>query len=117
MVSKYHLSNFCRDLNGKSLCDMEEDTKTSEFIGVIAALGGALFSSSLTIGVSYLRSFSQNVLVFYGGICGWLIVLLINHFDTNSKIFHDFGDADLPKVTFSQKIVVLQKLKKQNNAR
>ena len=40
----------------------------TEFIGIIAGLGAALFSASLTIGVSYLRSFSHNILVFYGGV-------------------------------------------------
>ena len=54
---------------------MEHDT---EFIGVIAGLGAALFSASLTIGVSYLRSFSHNILVFYGGVGGFILVLFIH---------------------------------------
>ena len=52
----------------------------TEFIGIIAGLGAALFSASLTIGVSYLRSFSHNVLVFYGGVGGFLLVLFIHRY-------------------------------------
>ena len=69
--------------------------------GVLAALGAALFSVSVTITVSYLRRFSHNVLVFYGGIGGLFLVLIFAKFDEESKIFHNFGNADLPKITFS----------------
>ena len=78
--------------------DLNEEAETAKYVGVIAALGGALFSSSLTIGVSYLRHFEKNVLVFYGGVGGFILVLLVHRFDAGSKIFHDFGEADLPKI-------------------
>ena len=78
-----------------------QTSKNKAYKGVLAALGAALFSVSVTITVSYLRRFSHNVLVFYGGIGGLFLVLIFAKFDEESKIFHNLGNADLPKITLS----------------
>ena len=83
------------------LFSRNETPQTKTYLGVLAALGGAIFSATVTIAVSYLRRFSHNVLLFYGGMGGFLLVLMIAKFDEESKIFHNFGNADLPKIIFA----------------
>ena len=83
------------------LFSRNETPQTKTYLGVLAALGGAIFSANVTIAVSYLRRFSHNVLLFYGGMGGFLLVLMIAKFDEESRIFHNFGNADLPKIIFA----------------
>ena len=68
------------------------------YIGVTLAISAAIFTSTMSVVINYLKEFNQNVLMFYSGLLCSLQLMIVVIFDGKSKLFYDPSNANFHQI-------------------
>merc|ERR1719400_2900945 len=68
------------------------------YIGVTLAISAAIFTSTMSVIINYLKEFNQNVLMFYSGLLCSLQLMIVVLFDGKSKLFYDPSNANFGQI-------------------